>query len=64
MDFWNLGDKQGRADYTGTISTIQGDIFQALKVLHHHVAVKVDSVNEVALNEELEVIPRQSEVTQ
>jgi hypothetical protein len=52
VDFWNLGDKQGRVDYTGTISTIQGGIFQALKTLHHHIAIEDKNI---ALNEELEV---------
>ncbi|WP_062127859.1 PmoA family protein [Geofilum rubicundum] len=55
VDFWNLGDKQGRVDYAGTISTIQGDVFQSLKTLQQHVAFNDKGGSDVALNEELEV---------
>ncbi len=55
VDFWNLGDKQGRVDFAGTISTIQGDVFQSLKTLHQHVALKDEGGGDIALNEELEV---------
>jgi hypothetical protein len=55
VDFWNLGDKQGRVDYTGTISTIQGEVYQSLKTLHRHVAFNDEGGSDVALNEELEV---------
>ncbi len=55
VDFWNLGDKQGRVDYTGTISTIQGDIFQSLTTLHHHIAIDDKNTGSKALNEELEI---------
>ncbi len=55
VDFWNLGDKQGRVDYAGTISTIQGDVFQSLNTLHQHLALKEDGGSDMALHEELEV---------
>lgn len=55
VDFWNLGDKQGRVDYAGTISTIQGEVFQSLITMHHHVALKEDGGRDMALKEELEV---------
>ncbi len=55
VDFWNLGDKQGRVDYAGTISTLQGEAFQSLKTLHHHVAFDGEGGSDVALKEELEV---------
>jgi hypothetical protein len=55
VDFWNLGDKQGRVDYAGTISTLQGEVFQSLTTLHHHVAFKEDGAGDLALKEELEV---------
>ncbi len=60
VDFWNLGQKQGKIDYAGTISTIQGSIFQSISTLHQHIAI--DSINKqsIALNEELEIIVYQT----
>lgn len=55
VDFWNLGEKQGRVDYIRTILTDQGEVFQSLKTMHHHVALKEKGGSDLALKEELEV---------
>lgn len=55
VDFWNLGQKQGRVDYIATIHTLTGDIFSSLKVLHHHNAVNTDGSTDTALQETLEL---------
>ncbi len=55
VDFWNLGQKQGRVDYIATIHTLTGDIFSSLKALHHHKVVNTDEKNDIALLETLEL---------
>ncbi len=56
VDFWNLGEGQGTVRFSKFLSEIEGHVFSGFSVLQEHVDFGAKGQDQVAINEQLEVL--------
>jgi hypothetical protein len=51
VDFWNLAKEEGRVIYGGIVSSLEGEVFSSIQVLHQHIAWPGSPEETIAMNE-------------